>query len=178
MLHLRKLIILLWCVLLMAFGCVMTRKLTPMQKRHITTRVIEASYDDVFRASLTVLQDEDYNIKNTDMETGLIVADVERELSGGWKVASALFHLFSWGADESESEERWDYRLNCMITEMNESSAEVRINIHKVTHTKTTYHKENKTEVKQEPEAIYDQKIYQDFFNKISVEVKRRQAMR
>lgn len=178
MLHLKKLIILLWCILLIAFGCVMTQKLTPMQKRQITTRIIEASYDDVFRASLTVLQDDDYNIKNTDMETGLIVADVERELSGGWKTVAALAHLFSLGADETETEERWDYRVNCLITKINESSAEVRINIHKVTHSKTTYHKEDKTEVKQEPEAIYDQKIYQDFFNKISVEVKRRQAMR
>ena len=177
MLHLKKLIILLWCILLIAFGCVMTQKLTPMQKRHITTRVIEASYDDVFRATLTVLQDKDYNIKNTDMETGLIVADVERELSSGWKAVAALSHLISLGADETETEERWDYRVSCLITKMNESSAEVRINIHKVTHSKITDHKEDKAEVKQEPEAIYDQKIYQDFFNKIRVEVKRRQAV-
>jgi len=63
---------------LFAKGCVPPgAKLSPMQKRQITTRLSEGSYEDTYRAALTVFQDQDYIIQNTDMQAGLIVAYVD-----------------------------------------------------------------------------------------------------
>ena len=179
MLHPVRMLNLLWCLWLTAFGCVTTQKLSPMQKRHITSQVIAASYDETFRATLSVLQDEDYNIKSTDMETGLIAADIEKQLNAGLKMAAILFDsLMDFGADETETtiEEGWEYHINCVITAIDDSSTQVRLTVHKVTHSTTTYSNSDMVKVEREPETIYSENVYQDLFSKIRVEAKRRQA--
>lgn len=177
---LTKLTALLTCGMIMVTGCATTQKLTPMQKRQITTRVIDAPYEEVFRATLTVIQDEGYNIKKTDMETGLITGDIEKTLSPGLKAAAKLADkLTDFGAGKKETtiEEGWDYQVNCLITAVSDSMSELRVTIHKVTHSTTTTSNSDAAQVKREPETIYDQKVYQNLFNKIKVEVQRRQTL-
>ena len=79
---------------LMLLGCATPDSainLSPMQKRQITTRQIEGSYENVYRATMTVLQDQEYIIKNTDMASGLIVANIDRETSKGNQFLQAFF---------------------------------------------------------------------------------------
>ncbi len=74
----------------MQVSCQVQPKLSPMQKRQITTRMFECDYECGYRASLTILQDQGYVIKNTDMDSGLILASVDRKTSGGSQVLQAL----------------------------------------------------------------------------------------
>lgn len=54
-------------------GCITTKpKTTPLQRRAIESKEFEAGFDDVFRATLTVLQDQGYAIKNSDYNAGVI----------------------------------------------------------------------------------------------------------
>ena len=141
--------------ILMAIGCATGTKLSPMQKRQTTTKLIEGSYEDIYRATMTVLQDQDYVIENTDMETGLIVARVRR----GKKLL--LFGI----ADDKLRE----IEITCVVNILNDTNSEVRLSI-----LETTYDQSSKKDAKQ----IYDPKVYQNFFNQIIVEVKRREAMK
>jgi hypothetical protein len=113
------------------------------------------------------------------METGLIVADVVRELHPVLKTAATLTAAFPKLGDETETtiEERWDYTVSCLIAAVTDSASELRITIHKVTHSKTINSSSDRAEMERKGEVIYDKKVYQDLFDKISVEVKRRQAV-
>ena len=62
---------------ILLIGCQTTPPLTPQQRRTLQTRIYEASYETVFRAFKTVMQDEGYIIKNQDMMGGLIVAEAQ-----------------------------------------------------------------------------------------------------
>jgi len=141
--------------ILMAIGCASGPKLSPMQKRQTTTKLIEGSYEDIYRATMTVLQDQDYVIENTDMETGLIVARVRR--------AKKLL-LFGIADDKLR-----EIEITCVVNILNDTNSEVRLSI-----LETTYDQSSKKDAKQ----IYDPKVYQNFFNQIIVEVKRREAMK
>jgi len=183
MLSLTKLTTLLSCSLIMVVGCATTQKLTPMEQRQLTTRVIDAPYENVFRATLAVLQGEGYNIKNRNMETGRIIGDVEKKQSPGLKVGATVADILTnFGADKTETTivDGWDYHVNCLITAVSDSSAEVHVTMEKVTHgTKTTTTNDDsyQVEVKQGPEIVYDEKVFRNLFDKIKVEVMRRQTM-
>ena len=71
-------------------GCATAPQMSPMQMRQITTRTIECSYENAFRATMTVLQDQQYVIKETDMDTGFILANVNRQTGGGTQLFQAL----------------------------------------------------------------------------------------
>jgi len=144
---------------LMALGCATGTKLSPMQKRQTTTKLIEGSFEDVYRATLTVLQDQDYIIQNTDMNAGLIVAEVKRESGSS---------LFKWIFTD-ERDTRKGVEVTAMVNKINDTNSEVRLSIQE-----TTYKKDSKQDAKQ----IYDPKVFQNFFNQIIVECKRREAMK
>jgi len=59
-------------------ACTPEPQLSPMQVRQITTKLFDSDYETVYRACLTVLQDQGYIIKNTDMDSGLIVASITK----------------------------------------------------------------------------------------------------
>jgi hypothetical protein len=157
-------------ILIMLFvGCatVPVPILSPMQIRQITTRSIDGSYKDVFKATLTVLQDQGYIIKNTDMNSGLITASVDRATSAGsrfWQIMA-----LGYAYDEGSAVE-----VSCVLDEANEKTIELRINIQEVKYGQTS-RLSGTTE--QETKTIYDEKIYQSLFNEIQTEVKRREAI-
>jgi hypothetical protein len=143
-------------------GCAATPQLSPMQLRQLTTRTIESSYDHVFRATMTVLQDNGYIIKQTDMNSGLIVANIDRETSG----ASQFFQAAFLG---SITDKNTVIEVSATVNKLNEQSQELRINIQETNYTGSG----GKNTIKQ----ITDKDIYQKLFNDITVEVKRREAM-
>jgi len=57
----------------LASGCA-SAPLSPMQKRQLTTLVVRAEFEHTYRATLSVLQDEGYSIRETDFEAGFISA--------------------------------------------------------------------------------------------------------
>jgi len=144
------------------FGCAAGPQLTQMQIRQLTTKMIDGTYDNVFRATMTILQDQGYVIKNTDMNSGLIVANVDRETSGGSQFAQALF--LGKVTDKNTVVE-----VSATVNKLNDSSQELRLNIQETNYSGSG----GKNNIKQ----IYDEQVYQKLFNDITLEVKRREAM-
>lgn len=143
-------------------GCATAPQLSQMQIRQLTTKMIEGSYDNVYRATMTILQDQGYVIKNTDMNSGLIVADIDRETSGGSQFAQALF--LGRITDKNTIIE-----VSATVNNLNDTNQELRLNIQETNYTGSG----GKNSIKQ----IYDEKVYQNLFNEITLEVKRREAM-
>jgi hypothetical protein len=50
------------------------RGLTPLERRAIESRDLRSSYDNAYRAVLTVFQDKGYSITNSDYDSGIIRA--------------------------------------------------------------------------------------------------------
>ena len=61
-------------LVLLCVSCTTVAPLSAHQRRAIQVKHFNTSYNHVFRAFKTVLQDEGYIIKNQDMKGGLIVA--------------------------------------------------------------------------------------------------------
>jgi hypothetical protein len=145
-------------------GCATSEtNLSPMQKRQITTRQIEGSYENVYRAAMTVLQDQGYVVKNTDMASGLIVANVDRETSKSsqfWQ-AALLGAVYDKGTF---------VEATITVAKINETLQELRMSLQE-----TRYNQfGGKTDIKQ----IVDPKIYDALANEIIVEVKRREVLK
>lgn len=154
-------------VVIIFVGCVVQPQLSPTQKRQITTKLFEAGYETTYRSILTVLQDQGYIIKNTDMNTGPINATVDREVGTGSQVAQAV--LFGYVADKGS-----EMDASFMVNKINDTKTEVRINIQESKYGQASqWSSSSKQSVKQ----ILDPGIYNQLFNDIRTEVKRREAM-
>lgn len=150
-------------ICLLLSGCATTSvPLSPMQIRSITTRHIEGNYEDIYRACITVFQDQGYIIKNTDMNTGLIVANVDREASKNSQFWQAFWtgYVYNKGTEVD---------VSCMVNKINETSSDARINIQETTYAQWG----GKQNIKQ----IYGEEVYKNLFNEIITEVKRREAI-
>lgn len=156
-------------VLIIVFlvGCATQPLISPQQKRQITTRIFEAKYENTYRSILTVLQDQGYIVKNTDMNTGLINATVDRQTGTGAQVAQAI--LFGRVVNKGS-----ELDVSFMVNKINETSTEIRINIQESSYGQTSmYSGTSKQDVKQ----ILDPKIYDALFKEINTEIKRREAV-
>jgi len=118
----KKYLLFIPFIVLLIFGCSSGPQLSQMQIRQLTTKMIEGSYENVFRASMTILQDQGYVIKNTDMNSGLIVADIDRETSGGSQFMQALFL-------GSISDKNTVIELSATVNKLNDTNQELRLNI-------------------------------------------------
>jgi hypothetical protein len=148
---------------LLVTGCATTgANLSPMQKRQITTKQIEGAYENVYRASMTVLQDQGYVLKTTDMASGLIVANIDRETSKSSQFWQAFFVGGVYDKDTF-------IEITMTINKINETLQELRMNLQE-----TRYNQfGGKTDIKQITEA----KTYDELANQIRIEVKRREAL-
>lgn len=154
-------------ILFFVIGCAPVPKLSPMQIRQITTRLVDGTYENVYRACLTVFQDQGYIIKQTDMDAGLIVANVDRASSSGSQVAQALF--LGYVANKGTEVE-----VSCMVNMISTASSEVRISIQESQYGQASVWTGTS---KQDTKTIYDVKTYDSLFNQIQLEVKRREAI-
>jgi len=140
------------------YGCAptATQKETQLQIRQFQTRTFET--DDVkmvMKAMINVLQDDDYMIKDANLELGLLSANKEVDVESTGK---ALLATLAWGknarwakntiidvtANISEYGDQCRVRANFQLKKMN-----------------------NKGEV-MEVEKITDEQHYTEFFSKVS----------
>lgn len=154
-------------IVMLFANCTTVPQLTPMQKREITTRLLNSNYDNTFRATLSVLQDQGYIIKNTDMTTGLINAVIDRQSTGGSQFAQAL--LLGYVADKGS-----EIDASFMINSISDTQTEIRLNLQESKYGQTSsWSSSSKTNVKQ----ILDPEIFSNLFNAIQFEVSRREAI-
>jgi len=176
----------LLCCLTLASAC--APRLSIEQKRAMTTRVINASVEDVFRATVTVIQDEGYSITDADLEGGLIRAFSTADLDPGLRMlAGASFALQALGVhfgdepeegDETEVPERMDAEVTAVVTPRTDGATELRIMLHRTEHVTVHTVGEDEVEAVTKPETVYDPEIFRPLFNSIVVEVERRRAIR
>lgn len=159
----KKNFISLICLCLLLIGCATAQiNLSPMQIRGITTKTIEGSYENIFRSCLTVFQDQGYIIKNTDMNSGLIVANIDKETSKGSQFWQQFWAGYIWNKGTQ-------IEVSCMVNKINDTISDVRINIQETDFAQFG----NKQNIRH----IYDEKLYSNLFNQITTELKRREAM-
>ncbi len=157
--HSLSFLMLVCAIALLGSGSASRANLSPMQKRQITTHQIEGSYENVYRAAMTVLQDQGYVVKNTDMASGLIVASVDRETS-----ESSQFWQALW-MDKGTFIE-----ATITVGTINDSLQEIRISLQL---TRYNRYDGGKTDIKQ----LVNPAVYQELANQITVETKRREAL-
>jgi len=160
-------LILLPAIIISFIRCVPEPELAPMQKRQLTTKLFECSYENTYRAALTVLQDQGYIIKNTDMASGLILASVDRETPTGDQIAQYLLVGFEWSKGT-------EIEVSCVVNKLSNTSSEIRINIQEVKYGQSSWLSGTS---KQSSKQIYEPRLYQNIFNQITLEIKRREAI-
>ena len=149
-------------------SCSTAPELSTMQKRQITTKLYESDYENTYRAILTILQDQGYIIKNTDMNTGLINATINRE-NNNKKGAIAQSILLGYVVNQGSLIEG-----SFMVNKINDKKTEVRLNLQE-----SKYGQESKdSEVTmRSSKQVIDSEIYNEIFNQINTEIKRREGI-
>src|SRR5690606_3770582 len=127
-----------------------------------TTKQIDGGYENVYRAAMTVLQDQGYIIKDTDMASGLVVATIDREASK----TSQFWQAFLVGDILNKGTV---IEATLTVGKINDRLQEMRITLQE-----TRY---NRRGGKEDIKTVWDSRIYDEFANQIRVEVKRREAL-
>jgi hypothetical protein len=142
-------------------GCQTAQKLSPMQKRQITVRTIEGSYTNLFAATMSVIQDNEYVIQQASKDTGLITASVSRD-------SGFMNKLFSSNDYGTVSNAGTKIEVSATISKINENTSELRLSIQEKMY--------NNMGGVTRSSQVLDPETYQSIFNDIKVEVKRREA--
>jgi len=141
-------------------SCATAPQLSSAQRRALQMRTFEnSSYDNVFRAFKTVLQDEGYIIKNQDMNGGLIVATIQKTDQSG------AFWAALGGSKNYRTGEGFELSVN--LEKVNPTTTESRLTIQKL---------EQYSMGGQQGQEILDEQMYKAFYDKVRVEVERRKA--
>ena len=150
---------LIFSFLFLLVGCA-TVQISPQQRRAMQVRYFESSYNNVFRAFKTVLQDEGYIIKNQDMNGGLIVAHASKASSTGTVMLAIL-------AGQSNYHTGTTFEVSVNLEEVRKKHIESRLIIQSVDAYSMGGSRGNE---------IVDPKLYKNFYSKVMVEVARRKA--
>ncbi len=149
----------LFLLAVVATGCA-TVQLSPQQRRSLQVKHFEHSYNNVFRAFKSVLQDEGYIIKNQDMQGGLIVAHASKASSTGMVVLAAI-------AGQQNYHTGSTFEVSVNLEEVRKNHVESRVIIQKV----DAYSMGGSR-----GREILDPKLYRNIYSKVMVEVARRSA--
>jgi len=187
----NKKVLLMFSIILtmVSVNCRTSVQLTTQQKRQITTQLIQGSYEDIFAATLTVLQDRNCVIKKTDMNTGLIFAKeevgsetpaVEKAVNLVAGVLGALGKTtMGFDIESNTTDDVTLVEIGCVVSKIDDTASQLRINTQESTltieETGTLLKKDKEYKLKTKP--IYDEAYYRKLFTEIAVEVKRREAI-
>ncbi len=145
-----------------SIGCV-TTQISPQQRRAMQVKFFEnSSYNNVFRAFKTILQDEGYIIKNQDMQGGLIVAHSAKATSSGSAVLAIL-------SGQQNYQTGTTYEVSVNLEEIRKNNVESRVIIQKVDSYNMGGSRGNE---------ILDPNLYRNIYRKVMVEVERRKAQK
>ena len=131
-------------------------QMSQLQMREIQTRYYETNDSNmVMKAALNALQDDDFIIKNANVDLGYISADREVDVE---KKGDAFMAML-W----SGSNARWNKNQHVEAT-INVSEYGEKVRVRANFKQKTLDNVGNISKI----QSIYDQKYYQDFFSKMS----------
>lgn len=149
-------------------GCKTEPVLTDFQKRQMTTKTFDGSYDNIFAATQTVIQDRQYVIKTATKDSGLITAEKTKDDSdtGMTFMGMAMHENRGDSVNNVQTEVQ---EVSASVSQVSKKSSEVRLSL------------QDKGMNKQggvvSSKQLYKPEVFQDIFNAIRVEIQRRQAI-
>lgn len=168
MIILKKIIFCFLTSLLLLFGgCSSSQpQLSQMQLREITTKEITGDYKTVFKATMNILQDQNYIINSAGLDTGLINCEklVEKDSSFG-DIMMVIF------VDRKHSVSS-KVNISATLTELNKKTTKLRLSIQETSIQKTSFGNNEKGIF------IKNKEIYDSLFNQISVETERLKSLK
>ena len=144
-----------------------TPQLSQMQIREMTTKEIQADFKTTFKATMSVLQDQDYIIENTDFNSGLIVA--EKEVNKETTAGDVLMTIFV----DLRHNRNGKVKVSATVASVSDNVTKLRINIQEKNIRRGTFGSADETITN-----IQDKRVYEVLFNQISTEVERMKAMK
>lgn len=139
-----------------------TPELTPDQRmalRQAQTRNYEVPMDTVFRAAVTYLQDNAYQIRQASKDSGLISAFKSKDVSGAEKFWGAFFA----GVHAKKGDA---YEVTLTFEAIDEANTAARLNI--------THGTFNLAGANTDVRAVTDPALYKQVLDALSLEVQRR----
>ncbi len=147
-------------LLVLVAACATQPQMSTGQVRAMQMRTFEdTTFDNVFRAFKTVLQDEGYQIKNQDLEGGLIVATIQKtDKMAGWNSF--------WGGNNSNHRTGEGFEVSVNMEKVGKV-VESRVSVQKV---------EQFSMGGQQGDVVLEPGIYKSLYEKVNTEVQRRKA--
>lgn len=153
--------ILLLSFLLQSCAFMESTKISPQQRRAMQIKTFrDTSYNNVFRAFKTILQDNGYIIQNQDYKGGLITAEAQ-------KTNSAAIFFASISSDPRDRAIGRSFQVTVNLEKIAKKIVETRL----ILQEKKQYQLGGTT-----GSEIVNPKLYKTIYQKVSVEIKRRQA--
>lgn len=149
-------------LVLLIISCTTTAPLSAHQRRAMQVKHFDTSYNHVFRAFKTVLQDEGYIIKNQDMKGGLIVAHQSKP---GESLGIVILTALSNQPPNYRTGTTFEISVN--LEAIRKNYIESRLIIQKV----DSYNMGGSRGTE-----IINPKLYRNIYSKVMVEVARRKA--
>lgn len=148
-------------VLLLGVSCGVPQ-LTPdqvMALRQAQTRSYEVPMDTVFKATMSYLQDNTYQIRQASKDSGLINAYKSKDVSGGEKFWGAFF---AGGAAKKGD----TYDVTFTFEAIDDSNTKLRCNI--------THGQSNLAGAQTDVQPVTDPQLYKGMLDALTIEVNRK----
>ena len=149
------------CLVLFIGACAITPGLSPSQRRSLQTKTFEkTTYDGVFKAFKTVLQDEGYIIQNQDYKGGMILASIQKGYPA-W--ATIDFKDEDYPIGEG-------FEISISLDEINQNKGivETRLTIQRMKY----FRKGGK-----QGSEFVNEETYRDIYDRLMLEIERRKAI-
>ena len=144
-----------------------TQNKSSLDIQQIQTRTYSATYDQVYKSVVSVLQDNRFKITHTHKDSGIVSADGTPEASENMSDAVATLGSYVipfFGAFQKKKEQKWF--VSCAVEKISEKKIFVRINITAETK-KSGFFTKAKDSSKADDLTSTAPQIYQALFSKI-----------
>lgn len=148
----KKIVVMLLMIILVA--CSSTkRKLTDVEKREVSTKIFDSRYDKTYRIVLNLLQDYNFVIEDTDMETGLIIATSKSDTTDRSNSLKKFWVAVS-GREKSKL-----LKANIVVTKISDDKTRVKLNLREINRIDSNFRK-----ARTETSDVEDPLVYINMF--------------
>ncbi len=164
------------CIMaLLVVGCVQMPKdsfiVTPelLKQRQIETRRYDGiKEEDLLVACSNVLQDLGFNLDNSETKLGVLTASKQRDATNAGEIAAAVILAMLGGQPGAFSKDQ-TIRVSLVVRPVNNSDGKAMANSHfvRVTFQRIVRRTDNSTYA----ETLRDDKLFQDFYERVSKSV-------
>jgi hypothetical protein len=160
---------------LLVAGCVQMPKdsfvVTPelLKQRQIETRRYDGiKEDDLLAACSNVLQDLGFNLDNSETKLGVLTASKQRDATNSGEIAMVIVLALLGGGPGAYSKDQ-TIRVSLVVRPVTDSSGKAMANSHFV---RVTFQRiVRKTDNSTYAETLSDDKLFQDFYERVSKSV-------